>query len=249
MDSPHFGVGSGAQGSAVEFLAYITRQGRHAHRGDLGATGYGNMPIWAQDEPLRLWKASDKHERKNGSRFRSFTIGLPNCLTNEQLVELAWEQARRLAGRKPFQFALHLSQSKLSGEFNPHVHIMVCDRIPDEYERPPEQMFKRYNAAHPERGGCKKDSGGMSPARLIQKLLEQRARAVAASNEALARHGHDLRFDHRSLRTRGINREPERYLGPAKVQSLSEDDRMTIERRRLDRQQTSQPQHSPPETF
>ena len=247
MDSPHFGVGSGAQGLAVEFLAYITRQGRHAHRGDLGTTGFGNMPTWVRDEPLRLWKASDKHERKNGSRFRSFTIGLPNCLTTDQLVELAWEQARRLAGHKPFQFALHLSQSTLSGEFNPHVHIMICDRIPDEYDRPPEQMFKRYNATHPEKGGCKKDSGGMSPTRLKEKLREQRARAIATSNEALAQHGHDLRFDHRSLRERGINREPERYLGPAKVGALLEDDRKAIERRRHDRQQTSQSHHSSPD--
>ena len=43
MDSPHFGISSGSKGSAVEFLSYITRQGRHAHRGDLVATGYGNM--------------------------------------------------------------------------------------------------------------------------------------------------------------------------------------------------------------
>lgn len=221
MDSPHFGIGSGSQGSAAEHLAYITRQGRHATRSDLGATGYGNMPEWAADEPSLLWRASDRYERKNGSRFRSFTIGLPNCLTTEQLEELAWEQARRMAGVKPFQFALHLSRSALRGEFNPHVHIMICDRLPDGFDRTPEQMFRRYNPAHPEQGGCKKDSGGMSPARLKQKLREQRETAVTTSNEALAQHGHDLRFDHRSLRERGITREPQRYLGPAKVRAIT----------------------------
>ena len=234
MDSPHFGVSSGAKGSAADHLAYITRQGRHSARGDLGATGYGNMPGWAQADPSRLWQASDKYERKNGSRFRSFTIGLPNCLTTEQLEALAWEQARRLAGDKPFQFALHLSTSTLSAEFNPHVHIMICDRIPDEFDRSPEQMFKRYDRAHPERGGCKKDSGGMSPERLKEKLIEQRARAVATSNEALAQHGHELRFDHRSLRERGLTREPERYLGPARVGALSGEERKAFARRRKD---------------
>lgn len=238
MDSPHFGVGSGAQGSAADHLAYITRQARHSDRGDLGEVGYGNMPPWAQADPSLLWKASDRYERKNGSRFRSFTVGLPNCLTNEQLVALAWEQARQLAGSKPFQFALHLSHSSLSGEFNPHVHVMVCDRTPDEHDRPPELMFKRYNAAHPVRGGCKKDSGGMSPQRLKEKLLEQRARAVATSNKALALHGHDVRFDHRSLRERGLTREPERYLGPAKVGALSEDERKALVRRRQELRDT-----------
>ena len=246
MESPHFGIGSGTQGSASEHLAYITRQGRHTDRGDLGATGYGNMPSWAQDDPSRFWRASDKFERKNGSRFRSFTIALPNCLTTEQLVELAWDQARRMAGIKPFQFALHLSRSALRGEFNPHVHIMICDRIPDEFDRPPEKMFRRYNALHPERGGCKKDSGGLSPERLKQKLLEQRARAVAASNEALAKHGHDLRFDHRSLRERGLTRMPERYLGPGKVRALSADERATFAGDNPDRRNMTTPTHRTP---
>ena len=221
MDSPHFGIGSGSQGSAAEHLAYITRQGRHAARGDLGATGYGNMPDWAAEDPSLLWRASDRYERTNGSRFRSFTIGLPNCLTTEQLEELAWEQARRMAGVKPFQFALHLSRSALRAEFNPHVHIMICDRLPDGFARSPEQMFRRYNPTQPEQGGCKKDSGGMRPQELKQQLRGQRECAVDTSNEALAQHGHDLRFDHRSLRERGITREPERYLGPAKVSALS----------------------------
>lgn len=235
MDSPHFGISSGSKGSAVEFLSYITRQGRHAHRGDLVATGYGNMPRWAEAEPVKLWRASDKYERKNGSRYRSFTMGLPNCLTKEQLTELAWEQARRFAGRKPYQFALHLSRSKLSGELNPHVHIMVCDRIPDEYERTAAQMFRRHNPMHPERGGCKKDSGGLRPVELKQRAREYRERAVATSNEALEQHGHELRFDHRSLRERGLTRVPERYLGPAKVGALSEDERKAFARRRQDR--------------
>jgi hypothetical protein len=78
----------------------------------------------------------------------------------------------------------------------------------------------------------------MSPQRLKEKLLEQRARAVATSNEALALHGHDVRFDHRSLRERGLTREPERYLGPAKVGALSEDERKALVRRRQELRDT-----------
>jgi len=241
MDSPHFGIRSGKRGAAAEYFTYITRQARHASRGDLGATGFGNMPDWAKHDPSLLWKASDRFERKNGSTFRSFTIGLPSCLTNEQLVDLAWNQALRFAGSKPFQFALHLSHSALSGEFNPHGHIMLCDRLPDGIPRSPEAMFKRYNPKDPKHGGCRKDSGGASPTALKTRLLEQREEAVETTNQALEQYGHVHRFDHRSLKDRGIDRAPERYLGPAKVNGLSAEERKTYKRRRRD--QRKHPRH------
>lgn len=113
MESLHFGVRSGKHGAATDHLNYITREGSYAARNDLAATGYGNMPSFAHDQPMLLWQASDRYERKNGSTFRSFTISLPSVLTIEQLTELAWHEARRLAGPKPFQFALHIARSSL----------------------------------------------------------------------------------------------------------------------------------------
>ena len=115
MESLHFGIRSGKHGAAADYLNYITREGCYAARNDLIATGYGNMPNFAKDQPMLLWKASDQHERKNGSTFRSYTISLPNVLTIEQLKELSWQEARRLAGPKPFQFALHTFQESRLG--------------------------------------------------------------------------------------------------------------------------------------
>jgi hypothetical protein len=135
MESLHFGIRSGKRGAATDHLNYITREGSYAARNDLVATGHGNMPSFAQEQPMLLWKASDRNERRNGSTFRSFTVALPNVLTTEQLTELAWQEARRLAGPKPFQFALHMPRSSLRDELHPHAHIVICDRVPDGIER------------------------------------------------------------------------------------------------------------------
>lgn len=225
MKSLHFEIKSGKRGDAADHIGYIMRTGRYADREDLIATGHGNMPAFAKDDPTLLWKASDRHERKNGSTFRAFTISLPNALSIDQLTELAWEEAEGLAGIKPFQFALHMKRSSLRGELHPHMHLAICDRLPDGIGRPAEQMFRRYNATHPERGGCRKDSGGMTPAMLRKRLEEQRKLATEMMNEALERHGHAGCVDHRTLKARGITREAERYLGPAAIRRMSEQDR------------------------
>lgn len=233
MESLHFGIRSGKHGTAADHLAYINRKGRYEIRKDLVATGYDNMPAFAKDDPMRLWKASDQHERKNGSVYRSFTISLPNVLTIEQLTELSWKQARTLAGSKPFQLAVHLSRSSLQGEENPHVHIVICDRVPDGIERTPEQMFKRYNPTHPENGGCRKDSGGKGPQALRSQLTSQRKAMASETNAALEKHGHEVRVDHRSLKERGINRAPQKYLGPARIRRMSPKERASYVKKPL----------------
>ncbi|RDZ27457.1 MobA/MobL family protein [Lysobacter silvisoli] len=225
MESLHFGIRSGKHGTASDHLAYITRQGSYAARNDLVETGYGNMPEFAKNDPMKLWKASERHERKNGSVFRSFTVSLPNVLMVDQLKELAWIEARTLAGIKPFQFALHMPCSSLQGELNPHVHVVVCDRIPDGIERPPELMFRRYHPTNPEKGGCRKDSGGKTPQALRAHLIDQRRAVTEQINAALSKHGHTIRIDHRTLKERGIDRAPERYLGPAKIRKMTKEER------------------------
>lgn len=225
MKSLHFGIRSGKRGEAIDHLAYITRKGSYASRDDLVDSGHGNMPSFASENPDLLWKASEKYERQNGSTFRSYTISLPNVLTTEQLKELALDQAHNVAGPKPFQYALHVPRSALQNELNPHIHIVVCDRMPDGIERSPEQMFRRYNSQRPESGGCKKDNCGRSPAAMRGHMTSLRKAAVDPINATLARHGHEIRFDHRTLREQGIERTPERYLGPAKIRKMPKAER------------------------
>ena len=225
MNHIHFEIKSGRRESLTEFIAYIFRTGSHARHDDLVAANYGNMPWWAAENPDLYWKASAKGERTNGAPFRDVTIGLPKELTREQNVGLSEELAHVIAGSKPYQLAVHYPVSSLEGESNPHVHLMFSDRLPDGIERSPEQTFRRYNSSHPERGGCKKDSGGLNRMQLRDKVLAQRKVVADTINMALARHGHAIRVDHRSLRDQGKHRTPERYLGPARIRAMSEEEK------------------------
>jgi len=222
MSHYHFEIKSGTRGSTAEHVAYITRKGSHAKREDLIATEHGNMPEWAKDDPEIFWKASDKYERKNASPYRDITISLPNALIPEQNVELARDLMKVVAGSKPFQFAVHISDSSLEGESNPHVHAMISDRMPDGIERAPEQTFRRHDPIHPQRGGRKKGSGGLNRMQMRDHVLSSRKIVADTINAALEKHGHDLRVDHRSLREQGKQREPERYLGPARIRTMSD---------------------------
>ena len=43
------------------------------------------------------------------------------------------------------------------GQRQPHVHVLWSSRTLDGIERSPEQFFRRYNRAHPDKGGAAKD--------------------------------------------------------------------------------------------
>jgi len=237
MSLYHFEIKSGKRGSAVEYIAYITRTGGYAKRGDLLATGHGNMPDCAR-QPVRFFKVSDKSERINGCPYRALTASLPKNLMPDQNAELSRDLAEILAESKPFLYAFHLPVSSLESESNPHVHVMICDRLPDGIERAPEQIFRRHNSTHPERGGWKKDSGGLTRQQLRDKVLKQRKLVADTINAALARHGHIERVDHRSLDEQGEYRKPERYLGPARIRAMSEDEKKAyVSARREGRQE------------
>jgi hypothetical protein len=226
MASFHHRIKSGKKGTARAHAAYIERHGHYKNRGeDLVHTTHGNLPKWAEDDPKLFWKMADKHERINGAAYREYEIALPGELTELQRIVLADKMVRELVGNKPYQYAIHASDGALGSIPNPHVHLMYSDRIADGIERTPEQMFARFNAKHPERGGRRKDSGGMTPQELRAHVIATRKMVADLQNQALAESGHEARVDHRSLREQGVLRQPERHLGAARVRSLSADER------------------------
>ncbi|CAJ4414409.1 DNA strand transferase [Burkholderia pseudomallei] len=228
MASFHHCLKSGKKGTAANHAAYITRQGKYSHREDLVCTGHGNMPAWAKDNPALFWKAGDKHERANGAVYREHEIALPCELTREQQMELVAELIPAMVGDKPHQFAVHAPKSSIEGSTNTHLHLMLSDRMQDGVERSPEQTFRRYNAKQPERGGCKKDSGGKNRLALRDELIQKRKVCADLQNAALQKYGHATRVDHRSLREQGIERAPEPHLGPARIQDMSEEDKARV---------------------
>ena len=221
MASFHHRIKSGKKGTAVGHSRYISNE----HRDDLIYTSYGNLPSWAND-PVHFWRMANAHERANGAVYREHEIALPNELSNEQNIELAERIARKLVGNKPFQLAVHVREGRLEGISNPHMHLMYSARNPDGIDRSPEQMFSRFNPKRPEAGGCRKDNCGRSPLELRESLISTRRAICDEENQALAKNGHEARVDHRSLHEQGVQRPPERRLGPALVRRMTPSEKM-----------------------
>ncbi|MCC4601600.1 MobA/MobL family protein [Xanthomonas melonis] len=219
MASFHFELKSGRNG--YEHACYVARHGFHNKRGDLIASGYGNLPAWAEGDPHTLWKAAEKFERKNGSVYREAIIALPAELNFEQNQALMKEIVSKLASGKPYQVAMHAPKSSLEGEFNPHLHLMTSDRMDDGIERPAERFFSRYNAMDPEKGGRKKAGGGRNRMQLRDEMISKRKMVADTINHHLALHGHETRVDHRNLKDQGLVRKAERHLGPARIRGMS----------------------------
>jgi hypothetical protein len=219
-------VKSGKKGTCVEHSRYDARIGqKYSDKEDLLAFEFGNMPDWCTDHPLSFWKHADRHERKNAAAYREWIISLPNEFDHEQNTMLGRKVAKAVAGIRPWQMALHGPEGELSGSPNPHIHVMISDRAPDGVCRPPKQYFSRYNPAHPERGGCRKLSGGKTRQQMRDDLITTREEIAALQNEALAEAGMDVRVDHRSLREQGIDRAPGFHLGPARIKKMTTEER------------------------
>lgn len=225
MASYHVEIKSGHKGVAAEHSTYIAREGWHRHKGDLMFSGYGNMPPWAEASSMKFWRAADRNERANGATYRELIIALPHELTVEQLRALVDRLISELVGPRPYQYAVHASKSSLQGEYNPHLHLMYSDRLPDGIDRPEEQLFSRYNHANPAIGGRKKGSGGMTRAEIREDLVGKRRAIADIQNEFLASYGHEDRVDHRSLKEQGLAREAERHLGPARIKGMSTEEK------------------------
>jgi hypothetical protein len=214
----------GKAGKAGPHAAYIAREGQYANRLERGerleATEAGNMPAWAQSNPLAFWQAADAYERKNGTTYREMEIALPRELDAEQRAALVREFVRQEIGdRHAYQWAIHVPTAADGGE-QPHVHLMFSERQVDGIERDPEQYFRRYNSKNPEKGGARKGYGPsagqtLTKAERAAELKELRGRWEAMCNAHLERAGVEQRIDMRSHAERGTGLEPERKQLPS----------------------------------
>jgi hypothetical protein len=232
MASYHCSVKVGGKGKAGAHALYISREGKYSGKAryeDLEATACGNMPPWAAHNSAHFWSAADEHERANGATYREIEVALPRELDAAQRRALVEDFIGQEVGDKhAYQWAIHTPKAALEKGEQPHAHIMYSERTRDGIERDPEQYFKRYNGKAPSRGGCRKDSAGTE-----ERLQASRQRWAEVQNAHLARHGHQDRVDHRSLKTRGISRVPELHLGGSGVRALAEQDISAMLERRI----------------
>lgn len=187
---------------AESHVQYINREAAFKERGGCVFTAH-HLPPWAEDSPLKFWKAADKYERANGERYKEIEFALPNELTLDQQREIIDQFLDRYMKNFYYAYAIHDKIGTLSnGEHHPHVHLMFCTRELDAQEkespRPPEVFFKK-----PEGGGCRKADCWVGKwAQRRGHLRRMRESMAEIQNEILEKYGHPERVDHRSLKAR-----------------------------------------------
>jgi hypothetical protein len=228
MSTYHVQVKAGKKGSAVKHSKYIAREQEFRNRGDVVLSGFGNMPSWALESPKAFWGPADAFERANGAVYREMIIALPRGMTLDQLLKLVEDMIPGLIGNRPYQYAVHTPESSIDGGENPHLHLMYSDRAQDGIDRAPEQYFTRYNPDRPEKGGCKKLSGGLNRLQLRDELIAKRRHVANVQNAHLALYGRTDFVDYRTLKEQGVDRPPERHLGPARIRRMGPDGRAAV---------------------
>ncbi len=174
--------------NAASKYDYDTRSGRY-EGGDLVSSGTQNLPSWAQELPRRFWAEADKNEK--GNKCKTIIIAMPKELNNDELKALAQEACAQLFAGHATTWAIHRPKGRLSGEDNPHLHVMVCERLID-HSRPdlaPEQYFKKTRTRKDGTlsGGYAKDTH-MTKTDRRQWLQETKEAWEAIANRHLQQH-------------------------------------------------------------
>ncbi|MFA5371233.1 MAG: MobA/MobL family protein [Sideroxydans sp.] len=182
-----------------------------------------NRPAWAIDMD-DFWNAVDTLERKNGSVYREFEVGLPPELSQFTNIELVTKWVAKKFPNQVVEVGVHWKEG------NPHAHIQVCERLMDGIARERDQFFKRYNPSNPKAGGCKKDdrfTGNWIEKIVGESKKEHAWRRRKASVEAIlsVRESWAVEVNHLivplglepisplSNRARGINKPPAKHIG------------------------------------
>lgn len=214
----HCSVKVGKRGNGSAHAEYVSRSGayeNYKNGEDLVHSQTGNMPEWSKS-PSDFFRAADLYERKNGSSYREYELALPRELSPEQRKALVEEFIKTEVGNRPYLYGIH-SPVGMDGLENPHVHIMTTDRVNDGIARGPEQFFKRYNSKNPELGGAQKTNFTKTHKERKADLVALRGRWAEMQNRYLEGEAFPERVTHLSLAAQGIDRLPEKKIGPKRI--------------------------------
>jgi ATP-dependent exoDNAse (exonuclease V) alpha subunit len=149
-------------------------------------------PAWAHDSQ-QLWNHVEEGEKRVDAQLaREFILAVPPELPADAQFQTAvdWTKTHLVSSGMIAEVSLHHTRT---GK-NPHVHILATMRQLEG------DTFSRKKATQWNDVGL---------------LVKQRESWAEAVNAALEKAGRDERVDHRSLKERGIDREPEPKLGVA----------------------------------
>lgn len=152
----------------------------------------GNAPAWAL-EPQSLWNRVEASEKRIDAQLaREFILALPKELNRDQQWKLVqdWVQKELVGSGMIAEACLHRPKYGR----NVHAHVLCTMRRLDG------DKFSRKKATEWND---------------VALLVHQRKSWADAVNAALEEAGRPERVDHRSLKDRGIDREPEPKIGVA----------------------------------
>lgn len=200
----HFRIKT-AQGRAGEKIDYISREGRWENspkKEELLCVENQNLPEWAENKN-DFWGEMDSQEKKNA--YREIVLALPKELNFEQQKALIHDYCAENLKGHPLTFAIHENIGSLSGERNPHAHIIFSERKMDERKVEREKFCRQ-------RSGYKKDRD-ITGAGRRKWLFNMRKSWENAANRALENAGSKERISCESLKKQGILRAPQKHLG------------------------------------
>lgn len=221
---------------ASSHVEYINREKAFAKRG--GCIYHSHrLPKWADDNPVKFFKAADRYEGVKNCRYKEIEFALPNELNLEQNLEIIQRFLDEHLSNHYYAYAVHDKIGAMtSGIHNTHVHIMFSERIIDECEQEKERTAKAY-FSYPKRNAKNNDEKRMGGAPKDDKFtrkdrakytVEMRASYAEIVNETLEKYGFTDRIDHRSLKAQRqeaimngdtflaklLDRIPEKHINP-----------------------------------
>jgi MobA/MobL family len=225
--------GSPTRDSAAWRIRYITRTvGRQAEGSALRQQGTAdeadptredlvywrarNLPDWAGADPVVFFRTAEQSTWPSQIAYEEWRCSLPRELSRGQQMDAARDLLTSTFGnRHPYVWALH-DTTAADGGRQPHVHVLWSSRTLDGLSRSPEQFFRLYNRAHPERGGAEKarEFGSMGAVKAM------RVHYTDVMNVHLERAGAKARLHPERLEARGLLRAPEPRLSPADSRAL-----------------------------
>jgi len=111
----------GASKKAASNASYILGEGKYADKDEVSHTEANNLPDFAQNDPVKFFKAADENERERSAR--GFVFAIPHEAKDRN--KWASDFAKELCGNAPYLLAVH------EKEGNSHAHILMSERTLD----------------------------------------------------------------------------------------------------------------------
>ena len=170
--------------SSKNTFHYLTRTAHFEKHKEFEKIEYvksGNLPDWAKNRPADFWGSADKFEIERGRTSTVLTIALPKELSVKERAELVENFIENFTSEHKFPFtaAVHNHESTLTGQDQPHLHLMYSERsLSDQIQRPADQFFKQYRPKNPIIGGAPKITAnalgqGRNQVKMFRELTEQ----------------------------------------------------------------------------